>query len=252
MTTSHRTDTTLRDSIFQNNATLGHGMAARHCKGMDALDFGGRLAYTLTRLPAVEDMIPSVQAVSRGVGSVCGVLDRSTESRMTEIHGLRWFAAQLKPNGLHQAERSLTRQGFEIFCPWMIETQRRNGRLQDLRRPLFPGYLFVRLDPEAGLWQAVNATRGLTRLVQTDPRVPTPLPDGLIAGLRARCTEAGQLQTDPDLVPGDRVRVVAGPFMDLVARIETIGSDARIRVLFDLMNRKVVTDLNPALLRRLA
>ena len=164
---------------------------------------------------------------------------------------MRWFAGQLKPNGLAQAERNLARQGIETFCPWTIEAHHRNGRMTDRPRPLFPGYIFLRLDPKAGLWRAVNSTRGLTRMVQTDPRAPTPLPDALIDGLRARCDAQGRLDMGPSLVPGDRVRVIAGPFADLVTEIETIGEDARIRVLFDLMNRKVATDLDPRHVQKL-
>jgi transcriptional antiterminator RfaH len=163
----------------------------------------------------------------------------------------RWFAGQLKPNGLAQAERNLARQGIETFCPWTVEARHRNGRMTDRSRPLFPGYVFLRLNPEAGLWRAVNSTRGLTRLVQTDPRAPTPLPDALIEGLRARCDAQGRLEAAPSLEPGDRVRVIAGPFADLVTRIETIGEDARIRVLFDLMNRKVAIDLDPRQVHKL-
>lgn len=162
-----------------------------------------------------------------------------------------WFVGQLKPNGLALAERNLTRQGIESFCPWQVETHRRSGQLRDVRRPLFPGYIFVRLDPRAGLWGAVNSTRGLTRLVQTDPRAPTPLPDALIAGLRARCAADGQLAAPPKLAPGDPVRVIAGPFAEFVTRIESIRPDARIRVLFDLMQRAVVVDLDPAQVRKI-
>ncbi|WP_296643655.1 transcription termination/antitermination protein NusG [Roseinatronobacter sp.] len=179
------------------------------------------------------------------------MLNAQDETLPREASDLQWFAGQLKPNGLSLAELNLARQGIESFCPWMIETKRREGKLQDFRRPLFPGYIFVRIDPKAGLWRTVNATRGLTRLVQTDPRAPTPLPNDLIAGLRARCSDNGELHTGPELSPGDMVRVVAGPFVDFVAKIETIGEDARIRVLFELMNRKVVTALDPAMLRKL-
>jgi len=179
------------------------------------------------------------------------MLNAKHDTLKTDASDLRWFAGQLKPNGLSLAELNLARQGIESFCPWMIETKRRDGKLQDLRRPLFPGYIFVRIDPKAGLWRTVNATRGLTRLVQTDPRAPTPLPNDLIAGLRARCSDKGELQTGPELSRGDYVRVVAGPFVDFVAQIEAIGEDTRVRVLFELMNRKVMTALDPSMLRKL-
>jgi transcriptional antiterminator RfaH len=162
-----------------------------------------------------------------------------------------WYVGQLKPNGLALAERNLTRQGIESFCPWQVETHRCSDQLRDVRRPLFPGYIFVRLDPGAGHWRSVNSTRGLTRLVQTDPRAPTPLPEALIAGLRARCDPDGQLTTPPTFAPGDPVRVIAGPFAELVTRIESITADARIRVMFDMMQRKMTVELDPTLVRKI-
>lgn len=155
----------------------------------------------------------------------------------------RWFAAQLKPNGLAEAERNLGRQGVENFCPAQIETRRRRGRLHDVRRPLFPGYIFVRFAPDAGLWRQLNSTRGLTRLVQTDPRRPTPLPDALIEGLRARCDSDGLLGADRDLAPGDRIRVISGPFADLVGRIERLHPDDRIRVMLEFLTTEVRTEM---------
>jgi transcriptional antiterminator RfaH len=109
----------------------------------------------------------------------------------------------------------------------------------------------VRFAPEAGLWRAVNATRGLTRLVQTDPRRPTPLPDALVEGLLARCDAEGRLAAAPELAEGDRVRVIAGPFADLVGRIETLEEGERIRVMLDLMGREVRTRIGAEAVEKL-
>jgi hypothetical protein len=46
-----------------------------------------------------------------------------------------------------------------------------------------------------------------------------------------------------NLSVGDRIRVLAGPFADLVTTIETLPGPARIGVLIDLMGRKVRTSL---------
>ncbi|WP_273525045.1 transcription termination/antitermination protein NusG [Rhodosalinus sediminis] len=164
----------------------------------------------------------------------------------------QWFAAQLKPNGLTEAERNLARQGFEVFCPALIETRRRRGRLADVRRPLFPGYLFIRFVPEAGHWRQINSTRGLTRLVQTDPRRPTPLPDALIDGIRARCDDDGLLGPDRGLAPGDRVRVIAGPFADVVGRIERMNENDRIRVMLEFMATEVRTEMPAEVVQKIA
>lgn len=164
--------------------------------------------------------------------------------------GRQWYVGQLKPNGLAIAERNLARQGIETFCPWQIQTLRRSGRLVDVKRPLFPGYIFLRFDPEAGLWRSVHATRGMTRLVQMNPGAPTPLPKALIENLQARCGPDGKLGQAPNLVSGDAVCVISGPFTEFVARIESIAPDTRIRVLFEAMNREVRVDLDPDQVRK--
>ncbi len=60
-----------------------------------------------------------------------------------------------------------------------------------------------------------------------------------MAGLRARCDATGLLLPPADLNVGDRVRVLAGPFADLITTIETLPDPQRIGMLIDLMGRKV-------------
>ncbi|QFS84796.1 transcription termination/antitermination protein NusG [Roseivivax sp. THAF197b] len=154
------------------------------------------------------------------------------------VHADNWFAAQLKPNGLTIAERNLKRQGFRHFTPKRLETLRRAEKVVTTPRPLFPGYIFVRFDPANPDWRALNATRGLTRIIVDDPRKPQSLPEDFMAALIDRCDEQGLLKAAPALNLGDTVRVVSGPMVDLVSRIEGFDTDGRIKLLMDLMGRE--------------
>lgn len=156
---------------------------------------------------------------------------RTAESAQAE----NWFVAQLKPNGQHLAERNLRRQGFACFLP------RRPGPSGP--KPLFPGYLFVQFDPAGRDWPAINATRGISRLILADHRRPDPLPHSFIAGLLARC-DAGGLVSAEQIVQGDRVRVLAGPFADIVSTVEQLTDGQRLQLLLDLMGRTVRVELD--------
>ncbi|SIT06057.1 transcriptional antiterminator RfaH [Roseivivax lentus] len=158
--------------------------------------------------------------------------------RLVHETSSNWFAAQLRPNGLSIAERNLSRQGFSHFTPKRLETRRQSNRVVTTPRPLFPGYIFVQFDPLAPQWRALNATRGLTRVIVNDPRHPTPLPDDFMAALMERSDESGLLKPPPELKPGDRVRVVAGPMADLVSRIERMDDNARIQLLMHFMGQE--------------
>ena len=152
-----------------------------------------------------------------------------------------WFVAQVRPNGLKRARTNLSRQGFSVFAP-----QERHGR----GRLLFPGYLFVQFDPDTPGWTRVNNTLGISRLVVNGRARPRPLPAGWMAGLLRRCDAEGRLLPPDDLGAGDRVRVVAGPFADLVLTIESLDHDGRVRALFDIMGRTTAVSLDPDCLMR--
>jgi transcriptional antiterminator RfaH len=162
---------------------------------------------------------------------------------MTTTADSDWFVAQLRPQGLIRAQAHLHRQGFETFAPEILVTTMRAGVPRQTRTPLFAGYLFVSFDPAVTGWSVINSTRGIARLILNDPRRPQPLPCALMAGLKARCDARGLLSPPADLSVGDRIRVLAGPFADLVTTIETVPGPERIGVLIDLMGRKVRTSV---------
>ncbi|MDF1734012.1 MAG: transcriptional activator RfaH [Minwuia sp.] len=160
----------------------------------------------------------------------------------------RWYLAQLKPNCQRIALRNLDRQGFRTFLPLHDLTTRQGGSFVTRSRPLFPGYVFVAFDLEAGGWSTINNTYGITRLVSFGAR-PAPVPDDLMAGLLGRCDAAGKLLAAVTVRPGDAVMVTAGAFADFVGRVERIDPDQRVWVLLDLLGRTTRVSLSPDSMR---
>lgn len=154
-----------------------------------------------------------------------------------------WYLAQLKPGGFERAVTNLARQGYESFMPLREEARRRAGRWNKSLRPLFPGYLFVKVPDNKRQWQSINATYGVSRLVALESGRPTPVAPRLVLELRNRMSANGLLQPVADLKTGDLVRVVSGPFYDVLAKIEAVPEQGRIYVLLDLMGRYVKTEL---------
>lgn len=167
-------------------------------------------------------------------------------------HGLEdWYLARLKPGGLRRARENLARQGVTFFCPMRLRTLREKGRLVTASRPLFPGYLFVQVPPGSVSWRSVNATYGVSQVVCLEPGKPSRVPGGIMATLLASET-SDATDIGADLFrPGEDVRVVVGPFADLVARVEAAPERDRIFVLLDIMGRTVRTQLRGVDLERL-
>lgn len=149
-----------------------------------------------------------------------------------------WFLTQLKPNGFGMALRNLRRQGIACFMPLQrgICSRTSHGKAARLL-PLFPGYLFVGFDPLSGKWQSVNCTKGVTRLVGFGRGLPSPIPAALIEGLQARCDETGELLPIDDLVVGEKVRVISGPFANYIVEVEKLPDATRVGILFEMLGR---------------
>ena len=146
----------------------------------------------------------------------------------------RWYAVQCQPHRERVAARHLTNQGFSIFLPLRKKLRRHARRVDSVQVPFFPGYLFVQFDPARDRWRSVSGTLGVARLVMQGER-PAPAPAGIVEALIDACDANNVLRWQAELKPGQSVRVLAGPFADLVGQLERMTDSGRLRVLLDIM-----------------
>ena len=75
----------------------------------------------------------------------------------------RWYVVHTRPHQERRAEANLLRQGYRAWLPQMERSRRHARRIETVRTPLFPGYLFVELDIAREAWCAINGTFGVRR-----------------------------------------------------------------------------------------
>ena len=155
-----------------------------------------------------------------------------------------WCAVLLKRNAFRQAETSLLRQGLQIFSPKTLRTVRRFGKPHQEQSLLFPGYLFVAIDPSKPAWRPVASTPGVSRIIMKRAGEPAIVPNALIEGLKGRCDENGLILPPDTFTAGDRVRIASGAFAELVATVERIDEKKRVWVLLEILGgvREVQVD----------
>lgn len=158
--------------------------------------------------------------------------------------GARWYVAQTKPCSENRAFLNLKRQNYYAFSPQTRKAVRHARKLSARLVPLFPSYLFIRLDLGHQAWSAINNTYGVSRLIMQNER-PRPVPAGLVESLQAQVGADGVFSWAVTLEIGQLVRIAEGPFADLVAVLEHLDSAGRVRVLLDILGRSV-----PVALRR--
>jgi transcriptional antiterminator RfaH len=151
-----------------------------------------------------------------------------------------WYTLHTKPRTEYQVSQSLQTRGVQTYLPEIEASSAHQGRTVE---PLFPCYLFVKLDFETvGLLQ-VAWTPGLRRIVGFGDR-PAPLADEVIDGIQRRlenddaAADAAGAWPRHALQPGDSVRITHGPLSDLLAVVEGPTAPAeRVQVLLKFLGR---------------
>ena len=151
-----------------------------------------------------------------------------------DCDSVRWYAVYCQPHREAAAAAHLQNQGIAIFLPKREKTRRHARKMEKVRRPFFPGYVFVALDIEHERWRCVNSTYGVIRIVMQNDR-PAPAPVGVIEALLAACDDGHILRLGPDLTVGQKIRVIDGPFTDLVGELDQLTDSERVRVLLEIL-----------------
>jgi len=137
----------------------------------------------------------------------------------------------------------LARQGFDAWLPRYRKTRRHARSFQTTVAPLFPGYVFVRLDTSAQRWRSVNGTFGVRSLISQDGE-PARLPGAFVESLQMRTDADGIVGPEAAPLPlGSKVRVVAGPFADYVGTLIRLDSRQRVTLLLSMLGGAITASV---------
>jgi transcriptional antiterminator RfaH len=161
----------------------------------------------------------------------------------------QWFVVKTKTRREEYAQDQLIRRGIDSFLPRILEAPR-SGSHPSVG-PLFPGYLFARIDLSTQFTRVVW-TPGVRSLVAFGD-VPAPVDSEVVEFLRERCGSSGIVSGLPAFHDGDLVRVKRGPLAGLVGVVEGgVSATRRVEVLMDLLRRRTRVSLPVELLEHAA
>jgi transcriptional antiterminator RfaH len=151
--------------------------------------------------------------------------------------GLKWYAIRIKVNRERDVEKRLRDLHLEVFQPWMRTRRRIGSKFHWVQVPLFPGYLFCKLDMVIS-GKAARYSPGVRDFLVFGSRL-AEVGEEIIVALRERCPN-GVAQVDPlRAKPGDTVRINEGPFSGLEAIFEQkLKGSERVAVLLELLGRQ--------------
>jgi len=148
----------------------------------------------------------------------------------------------------HNLEQRIESMGmkhkiFDVVVPTEEEIEVKEGKRRTIERHIFPGYILVQMIMDDDSWYVVRNTPGVTGFVGMGNE-PTPLRPEEVAAIMKRM-EAEAPKVKETFKPGQRVRIIYGPFRDFMGTVSEIDMDRnKVRVLVSFFGRETPVELD--------
>ena len=166
-----------------------------------------------------------------------------------------WYIVRCRPSAELRAGEEILSLGLTVYCPQYRKEYKhaRQNRWVSRYMPTMPGYLFVMATAH---WSRVLGCESVERILRNkeagDQGLPVPVPDSVVAGIRAS-QEAGdfdQLKVHGRMVKvGDEVKVAEGALNGLRGIVQRTG-DNDLTILLSILGREVMTKVPVEILAR--
>lgn len=154
----------------------------------------------------------------------------------------KWYIVQVVPNHEQQVKELLERREFmdsesqikEILHPIINHVTKTN---KNKRRPMFPGYLFVKVQMSDDAWYVIRNTQYVTGIVGSSGQrtKPTPIPEEQILRIIEQVkkeeeqtanitkSESGSIITAVNYSIGDEILIKDGNFANQIGKVIDIS-----------------------------
>ena len=164
-----------------------------------------------------------------------------TESNILRQEVESWFAVHTRARHEKKANRALTEKNVETFLPLIEVMSQWKDRKKKVLLPLFPGYLFVRIDPR-DRYELLN-TAGVVMILGNNG-VPVPVSPKEIEATK-RLIETGlRYEPFPYSIVGREVEVIRGPLEGAMGRILRTKGAYRLILSVHLIRRSVSVEVD--------
>ena len=170
----------------------------------------------------------------------------------TNSDGLKlWYVIQTKPGDEGRVKTNLLNQDVETFLPLLEAYQYCSGKMVQRIKPLFPNYLFARLDLELHYYK-VKWTRGVNRILGSGNK-PIPISEKVIQTIKERSGKDNLVKLEDELKDGDIVQVNSGPFKSLRGVFQKMMSGrGRVKILLSLIGVDVPVQISRWQIKKVA
>jgi transcriptional antiterminator NusG len=148
----------------------------------------------------------------------------------------------------HKLDRRIESLGmedkiFQVVVPTEDEMELKKGERRTVERRIFPGYLLVQMILDDESWYTVRDTPGVIGFVGMGDK-PSPLRPAEVSGIMERM-EAEAPKIKVTFQPGEKVRIIDGPFDGFIGVVDTIDMErATVHVMVSFFGRETPVELD--------
>lgn len=157
-----------------------------------------------------------------------------------DIAARHWFALYTKPRHEFKAAIQLESVSIEYYLPTLTVMKKWSDRKKKITEPLFSGYIFICVD-EKERWLAVSQ-KAIVRAVSFDGK-PSVIPEWQIESLKKMLSESPEVFVTNKIEVGTKVKIVDGPFKDVIGVVTNVQEDKWLAVSVELLRCSVMVRL---------
>jgi transcription antitermination factor NusG len=159
------------------------------------------------------------------------------------VSELIWFVVHSKPRREKKVVEYCERQGFACTFPCYDSAHKYRGKTVVFQKPLFPGYVFLQLEP--GQRSAVAQSDHVATLLDVFDQETFARQLGEI--LVALDSDL-EIRLAPNIGPGTRVKIRSGPLQGLEGWVEDRYGRSTVLLRLDFINQAAAVKLDADLL----
>ncbi len=168
-----------------------------------------------------------------------------------EFEGSQWYILQcyalyeqkVRDRILQMMEDEFKGLIFRVLLPEEETVEIKNNERKEKVKKMFPGYLFVQMKPDEGVWYMLRRLPGVAKLVGTKNE-PTPVGEEEINRiLRQLGEKMKKIEVDFEL--NEVIKVISGPFRGYTGPISEINAErGKLKSLISIFGRETPVELD--------
>ena len=148
----------------------------------------------------------------------------------------QWYVVKTKPQQEKRASLNLRNQNFNVISPLIKKINN--------CEPLFPSYIFVSFDINKNIWQKINNSYGVSRILSLNG-IPKNLDNNFVNHLKQIIDSNGLVKKSLfNFKTNMKVQINDGPFKGFFANVIKKVSDERVKLMIDFFQRKTTIIVN--------